>query len=111
MPLTMTYDQWMKDTYSYVRPRSDSLKLIDNALKARNEDAAKKALVNWINEQNRKKQDWQRSVRNEKGAVKKLYDQLGVLGDALHFNNLDDFLADGEAKAFIKLEQQLAASR
>ena len=108
MPLVMTYDQWIKDTHSLIRPRSSSLKELDNAIKARNEFAAKNALKNWINEQNSKKQDWQRSVRNEKGAVKKLYDQLGVLGAAPSFGNSGADLADKEAKAFIKEQQKLA---
>lgn len=104
----MTYDQWIKDTHSLIRPRSNSLKELDNAIKARNEFAAKNALKNWINEQNNKKQDWQRSVRNEKGAVKKLYDQLGVLGATPSFGNSGAALADKEAKDFIKEQQKLA---
>ena len=55
MPLIMTYDQWIKDTHSLIKPRSQSLKELDNAIKARNEFAAKNALKNWINEQNSKK--------------------------------------------------------
>ena len=108
MPLIMTHDQWIKDTHSLIRPRSQSLKELDNAIKARNEFAAKNALKNWINEQNSKKQDWQRSVRNEKGAVKKLYDQLGVLGAAPSFANNGAASADKEAKDFIKEQQKLA---
>ncbi len=104
----MTYDQWIKDTHSLIRPRSNSLKELDNAVKARNEFAAKNALKNWINEQNAKKQDWQRSVRNEKGAVKKLYDQLGVLGAAPSIGNSGAASADKEAKEFIKEQQKLA---
>lgn len=111
MPLTITYDQWMKDTSSLIHPRSGSLKLIDNAIKARNEAETKKALINWIDEQNRKKQDWQRSVRNEKGAVKALYDQLGVLSSPQFFKNFDAMMADKQAKDFIKQEQQLAAAK
>jgi hypothetical protein len=104
----MTYDQWIKDTHSLIKPRSNSLKELDNAIKARNEFAAKNALKNWINEQNSKKQDWQRSVRNEKGAVKKLYDQLGVLGAAPSFGDSRAASADKEAKDFIKEQQKLA---
>lgn len=111
MPLTMTYDQWMKDTHSLIKPRSESLKEIDNAIKARNAAAAKNALVKWIDEQNRKKQDWQRSVRNEKGAVKKLYDQLGVLGVAPAYINNATSQADREAKDFIKEQQKLATAK
>jgi hypothetical protein len=105
----MTYDQWIKDTHSLVRPRSQSLKEIDNAIKARNEFAAKNALKNWIDEQNRKKQDWQRSVRNGKGAVKALYDQLRVLGPPVSNSPINN--AQKEAKEFIKEQQKLATSK
>ncbi len=111
MPLTITYDQWMKDTHSMIKPRSELLKKIDAALKMRNEIEAKKALTNWINEQNSKRQDWHKSVRNEKGAVKKLYDQLGILGAAPVFKNIGSEMDDSLAKAHLKREMRLAAAK
>ncbi len=111
MPLTMTYDQWMKDTHSLIKPRSEALKKIDNALRGRNEVETKKALVAWINEQNAKRQDWHRSVRNEKGAVKKLYDQLGILGTGPAFKSGEEQRADQLAKQEMKENMRQAAAR
>lgn len=111
MPLTMSHDQWMKDTHSIVKPRSESLKKIDVAIRNRNEVETKKALVGWINEQNAKRQDWYKSVRNEKGAVKKLYDQLGILGTGPTFKTPVEQQADRRAKLELKENMRLAAAR
>lgn len=111
MPLTITHDEWMKNTHSLIKPRSESLKRIDDAIRMKNEPEAKKALIKWIDEQNSKRQDWQRSVRNDKGAVKKLYDQLGVFGAAPAFRNIGDEIADKAAKIEIRRAQQLAAAK
>jgi len=110
MPLTMTYDQWMKDTHSIIKPRSESLKRIDAAIRLRNETDTKKALVSWINEQNTKRQDWHKSVRNEKGAVKKLYDQLGVLGAGATFKSPQEQRADIVARQEMKENMRQAAA-
>jgi len=110
MPLTITYDQWIKDTYSRFDQRSDDLKKIDDAIKMRNEAAAKAALIKWIDGQNAKHQDWHRSVRNEKGAVERLYKELGVLGSAAPAS-LANRLADSEAKTILWNEHRLAAAR
>jgi len=107
----MTHDQWMKETHSMIKPRSESLKRIDSAIQMRDEGETKRALIKWIDEQNSKRQDWQRSVRNGKGAVKKLYDQLGVFGAAPAFRNFGDEIADKAAKLEIRRAQQLAASK
>ena len=107
----MPYEQWMKDTHSLVKPRSESLKKIDAAIRNRSEIETKKALVGWINEQNAKRQDWHRSVRNEKGAVKKLYDQLGILGTTPNFKTPKEQQADRLAKQEMKENMRIAASR
>lgn len=111
MPLLMTYEQWMKRTYSMVKSRSDSLKVIDEAIKRRDEAGAKRALINWIDEQNKKRQDWHRSVRNENHAVEELYKQLGILGTAVPYKNITEEMDDKLAKAHIRREQRLAAAK
>jgi hypothetical protein len=80
MPLTMSHADWMKNTHSLRKHRSQSLIRVDQAVMARNEAQAKLALISWINEQNAKNQDWHKSVRNTKGTVEKLYKQLNILG-------------------------------
>jgi hypothetical protein len=111
MPLLMTYERWMSRTYSRVKSRSDSLKLIDEAIKRRDEAGAKRALINWIDEQNKKRQDWHRSVRNGDGAVEELYKQLNVLGSAVPYKNITQEMDDKLAKAHIRREQRLAAAK
>jgi hypothetical protein len=111
MPLLMTYEQWMKRTHSMVRPRSDSLKVIDEAIRRRDEMGAKKALIAWIDDQNKKRQDWHRSVRNQDHAVEELYKQLGVLGTAVPYKNITEEMDDKLAKAHIRREQRLAAAK
>ncbi|MGA7341363.1 MAG: hypothetical protein WBE72_13125 [Terracidiphilus sp.] len=111
MPLLMTYEQWMKRTHSMVRPRSDSLKVIDEAIRRRDEAGAKKALISWIDDQNKKHQDWHRSVRNQDHAVEELYKQLGVLGSAVPYKNITEEMDDKLAKAHIRREQRLAAAK
>ena len=107
----IAYDKWMKDTHSLVKPRSESLKKIDEALKKRDEAAAKRALVNWIDEQNKKKQNWHKSVRNEKGAVLQLYKDLKILGNGPTFGNIGAEMDDQLAKAHMKREMRLAAAK
>ncbi|MDI1241955.1 MAG: hypothetical protein PSX80_08565 [bacterium] len=87
------------------------MKRIDQAIAFRDQGEAKRALIAWIDEQNKKRQDWQRSVRNEKGMVKKLYDELGVLGAAPAFQNPAAGVADEAAKAELRREQQIAAAK
>jgi hypothetical protein len=111
MALSITYDQWMKSTHSLIKPRSASLKRIDQAIQFRDQGETKRALIAWIDEQNSKRQDWQRSVRNEKGMVKKLYDELGILGAAPAFASIGAEDADKAAKAEIRREHQLAAAK
>ncbi len=110
MPLKMTYDDWMKRTYSRIAQRSDDLKKIDEAIKMRNAEAAKTALIKWIDGQNAKHQDWHRSVRNENHAVEELYKELGILGPAAS-NSFSAEIADKAAKVQIRRDQQLAAAR
>lgn len=94
-----------------VRPRSDSLKVIDEAIRRRDEAGAKKALISWIDDQNKKHQDWHRSVRNQDHAVEELYKQLGVLGSAVPYKNITEEMDDKLAKAHIRREQRLAAAK
>jgi hypothetical protein len=101
----------MKSTHSLIKPRSASLKRIDQAIQFRDQGEAKRALIAWIDEQNNKRRDWQRSVRNEKGMVKRLYDELGVLGAAPAFQNAAAGMADESAKAELRRQQQLATAK
>jgi hypothetical protein len=111
MPLLMTYERWMYRTHSKVKSRSDSLKLIDAAIKRRDEAGAKRALISWIDEQNKKRQDWHRSVRNGDGAVEELYKQLNVLGSVVPYRNITEEMDDKLAKVHIRREQRLAAAK
>ena len=111
MPLLMTYEQWMKRTHSLIKSRSDSLKVIDEAIKRRDEAGAKRALINWIDEQNKKHQDWHRSVRNGDHAVEELYKQLNILGPGVAYRNIGEEMDDKLAKAHIRREQRLAAAK
>ena len=111
MPLLMTYDQWMKRTYSLVKARSDSLKAIDEAIKRRDEAGAKKALIHWIDEQNAKQQDWHRSVRNGDGVVEQLYKELRILGPPVGYRNIREEMDDKLAKADLRRLQRLAAAK
>jgi len=111
MPLLMTYEQWMKRTHSLIKSRSDSLKVIDEAIRRRDETATKKALINWIDEQNKKHQDWHRSVRNGDHAVEELYKQLNILGAGVSYSNIGEEMDDKLAKAHIRREQRLAAAK
>ena len=72
------YDQWMKDTHSLVRPRSEFLKKLDASIKdyeggKGSKEAIKTALDRWKFDQRGQGKDWTKSVRNEKGAVTSLY--------------------------------------
>jgi len=111
MPLLMTYEQWMKRTHSLIKSRSDSLKVIDEAIRRRDETATKKALINWIDEQNKKHQDSHRSVRNGDHAVEELYKQLNILGAGVSYSNIGEEMDDKLAKAHIRREQRLAAAK
>jgi hypothetical protein len=90
--MRMTYDKWMKDTYTYTRPRSAELKAVDEALKKyelalenstgsvlTERRAVVSALEAWKAAQKAKGQDWRKSVRNEKKAVEILDAELGAL--------------------------------
>jgi len=67
-----TYDMWKKDTYSMRHKRSKSLKMLDEAIKGRNEAAIKNTLGAWKFQQGRKGQNWRKSVRNNKMAISNL---------------------------------------
>jgi hypothetical protein len=88
--MKMTYDVWMKDTYSLTSPRSTELKAVDNALKTYEQAVAnssgsvlaeRKALQAafeaWKAAQKAKGQDWKQSVRNKKLACERLDAELG----------------------------------
>jgi hypothetical protein len=94
-----------------VRPRSDALKAIDETIRSRDEAGSKKALIDWIDEQNKKRQDWHRSVRNQDHAVEELYKQLNILGSAVPYKNITEEMNDKLAKAHIRREQRLAAAK
>lgn len=81
MPLSITKDQWVKETAAAMRPRSTELTRLDDAIGAGNPFLAKAALDKWIAAQMAKNQKWQTSVRNSRGAVKRLYDELGLEKD------------------------------
>lgn len=68
-----TYEQWMKDTHSLIRPRSEYLKKLDEAIKTQDKAAIKEAFHRWKFEQSKLGKDWRKSVRNEKGACTNLY--------------------------------------
>lgn len=109
MPLIMTYDQWMKDTYSLTKARSEELKKIDHFIKARNQPETLKALTVWIDTQNKKGQDWHRSVRNTKNkAVERLAKEVGYMATAATTMTAADKLADSQAK--YALRKQIAAA-
>ena len=109
--MTVTYEIWMKETYSRIRSRSESLKAIDAALLKKDKVAAKRALINWIDEQNRKKQDWHQSVRNEKKIVEILYKELNVLGADIENQSFTNLLADSYAKNEVRKMQVSAKAK
>lgn len=110
MPLLMTYQQWMEDTKSPIKPRSAELKRLDHAIWIKNEAQAKTALVQWIEYQNKNRHDWKKSVRNHRGAVEKLYNQLGILGKAPTFASQTAEIADKAAKVELRKQIQRAAA-
>ncbi len=65
--------------------RSPELTRLDDAIGTGNPVAAKRALDMWIAAQATKNQDWRTSVRNSRGAVQRLFDQLGLGRDFLSF--------------------------
>lgn len=110
MPLTITHAEWMRDTHSLVKPRSDSLKKIDTAIQMRNERDALKYLTAWIDEQNKKGQDWHKSVRNSKNKiVEKLAQQLGYMSTMQQPMSQAEKLADSEAKSIIRSQIRKAS--
>jgi hypothetical protein len=101
-----TYDQWMKDTYSLVRKRSEYLKQLDEAIKTQNKATVKTALDRWRFEQSKEGKDWRKSVRNEKGAVTKLYRVVNELDKrALSKEELEalKYISRAQAMALQKL--------
>lgn len=110
MPLLLSYDQWMKETHSMIKARSESLKKIDNAIKMRNEREVLKALTAWIDEQNKKNQDWHRSVRNEKTkVVERLAKEVGYMAASTKPMSQAEKLADSEAKSLIRSQIRRAS--
>lgn len=101
----ISYDQWMRDTYSLTSPRSDFLKALDAAIKGGNRDAIKTALDRWRFEQSKQGKDWRKSVRNDKGAVTQLYRDVNTL-DRRRLTT-----EEREALAFIAREQSMALQR
>jgi hypothetical protein len=100
-----TYDQWMKDTHSLIRPRSEFLKKLDDAVKTQNKEAIKVALDRWKFEQSKQGKDWRKSVRNEKGAATNLYRAVNDLDK----RNMTE--EDLEALKYISRQQALALQK
>lgn len=77
------YKEWLAATNGGpLSTRSRELKALDKTIEncARagtqvNEDAVRKALINWIGS---KRGNWQHSIRNKRGAIKNLLEQLGL---------------------------------
>ena len=111
MPITISYDEWRRRTFSRTAPRSTALKELDEAIRIRHEPAAKKALIEWIKAHNKKGKDWHTSVRNKDGVVEALYKELGILGSEVSYANTDQERDDKLAKEFIKKEQRLAKQK
>lgn len=111
--MRMTYDQWMKDTAAFARPRSAELKDLDQALKnyeyavasssgsvLGEKRALQQALESWKAAQKAKGQDWRSSVRNKLKAVEKLDAELGqVIGGAGGLNSRGEVMDSAEARA------------
>src|SRR5882672_9802807 len=74
-----TYEQWMKDTHSLIRPRSEFLKKLDETIKGGSRDTIKTAFDRWCFDQKGQGKDPKKSVRNEKGAVTNLQRALNAL--------------------------------
>lgn len=110
MPLLLKYNQWMKETHSMIKSRSESLKKIDAALNKPypSIDEVKRALIGWIDEQNRKKQDWHRSVRNGTKVVERLAREVGYM-EPSNKVSLGDKLAESEAKSLIRSQIRRAS--
>jgi hypothetical protein len=108
-----TYDQWMKDTAAFARPRSAELKALDAALKdyehalahssgsvLGQKKALQQALAKWQAAQKAKGQDWRASVRNKLKAVEKLDAELGqVITGAGGLNSRGEVMDSEDARA------------
>jgi hypothetical protein len=100
-----SYDQWMKDTHSLTSPRSEYLKKLDEAIKTGNKETIKTSLDRWRFEQSKQGKDWRKSVRNEKGAVTRLYRAVNDLDK----RNLSD--EELEALRYIARAQTMALQK
>jgi hypothetical protein len=103
-----THDQWMKETSSLTSPRSDFLKLVDDAIKGYNlaktpdnKTKLKTTFDRWRFEQSKQGKDWRKSVRNQKGAATNLY-------RALNEDKRNLTPEEQEALKFIAEQQKLA---
>ncbi len=113
MPLSITYDQWIRETYSATSPRSETLKKLDEAIKSGNPAKAKAALEAWILEQIKDKKDWKLSVRNKHAnkPVEKLFKELGCGMGAMKPMSAAQKELDNTAKAMLLEANALAAKR
>ena len=100
-----TYDMWKKDTYSMRHKRSKSLKMLDEAIKGRNEAAIKNTLGAWKFQQGRKGQNWRKSVRNNKMAISNLNRAVNPM------NGRSLSPAEREAMEFISRSQAMALAK
>ena len=100
-----SHEQWMKDTHSLTSPRSEFLKKLDEAIKTQNKSTIKTALDRWRFEQSKQGKDWRKSVRNQKGAVTKLYRAVNDLDK----RNLTD--EELEALKYIARAQAMALQK
>jgi hypothetical protein len=101
----ISYDQWMKDTYSLTSPRSEFLKKLDEAIKTGKKEDIKTALDRWRFDQSKQGKDWRKSVRNAKGAVTQLYRDVNTLDK----RKLSD--EEREAMMYIAREQAMALQK
>jgi hypothetical protein len=95
----------MKDTHSLTSPRSEFVKKLDEAVKTKNKETIKTALDRWRFEQSKQGKDWRKSVRNEKGAVTRLYRAVNDLDK----RNLTE--EELEALKFIARSQAMALQK
>lgn len=98
-----TYDDWIKSTSVLGLTRSDSLKALDAAIKARDEGQIKTAFDRWRFEQSKQGKDWKQSARNKTGAMTSLFRIFQIPQVPSQ--------EEREAMEYIRREQQMALMR
>src|SRR5438270_11551246 len=82
MPLSVTKADWLRETSGPRRSRRTELERLDQAIGTGNPFAAKDALLTWIVASHK---NWRTNERNSRGAIKRLYDELGLGRDLAQF--------------------------